>query len=82
MTGGQASADRTINKFVAMIEALPPDARRLWRSATRREFNIGIQAESTPAAFKLPLKPATVAAITSVKGTLLVTVYAPKLKSR
>ena len=74
--------DRTIAELVAMIEKLPARARKLWTTATRREFNIGIQAEKAPASFELQLLPKTVAAVARVNATFVVTVYAPKKRQQ
>ena len=42
------TADDAIRAFVEMVEALPPSARRCWRQATSRTFDIGIQAGLAP----------------------------------
>lgn len=43
--------------------------------ATRRDFNIGIQAGKQLWTFELGLSPATVAAIAALDGRVVVTVY-------
>ena len=77
--GWQGRADPIIVGFVRLIEHLAPGHRRVWNSAIRREFNIGIEAGLEPRSFELKLKPSTVAAIVRVGGTIVVTVYAPQL---
>src|SRR5687768_1809395 len=37
-----------LSEFVALVRALPEDARGVWDSATRRVFNIGIQSGLKP----------------------------------
>jgi hypothetical protein len=74
-----ANADRLIRRFVQLIDALPPKARRMWATAQRREFNIGIQAALKPHAFELRLQPETLVAAARVNGRVVVTVYAPDL---
>jgi hypothetical protein len=60
---------------VKLVKRLPRSERRLWNAATRREFNIGIQAASGPASYELPLDPATVRAAADVNATIGITVY-------
>jgi len=74
-----ANADRLIRRFVQLIDALSPKARRMWNTAQRREFNIGIQAAMKPHAFELRLQPETLVAAARVNGRIVVTVYAPDL---
>jgi hypothetical protein len=65
--------ERLIRHFVALVRGLPPAKRRLWDSARRREFNIGIQ--SGPTNYELHLDSATVQAAAAVKAAVGVTVY-------
>jgi hypothetical protein len=72
------TADEAIRAFVRMVEALPPFARRCWREASSRTFDIGIQAGLSPSPFEdVRLQPKTLQAVSRVVGTILVTVYAP-----
>ena len=36
--------DAGIRAFVSLIESLPPAARAVWRRATKRDFNVGVEA--------------------------------------
>jgi hypothetical protein len=73
------SADDTIVGLIRLIRALPRVHRNIWDSAQRREFNIGIQAGLEPHGFEVHLQERTLKAITDVRGTLVITVYAPDL---
>jgi hypothetical protein len=71
-------ADRLIWRFVQLIRKLPRPARRLWNEADAREFNIGIEAAEKSPPFEMRLQPKTMAAVVSVHGRIVVTVYAPE----
>ena len=75
MDGG--SVDETIVGLTRLVRNLPRVHRKTWNSATRREFNIGIEAGLTPPAFELPLQERTLKAVIDVGGVVVVTVYAP-----
>ena len=72
------SADRLVRELIALVDLLPPKARRCWTAASSRVFDIGIQAGLAPRNFEdVRLSPETVRAIARVQGTVVVTVYAP-----
>jgi hypothetical protein len=72
------SADRVVRDLIALVDSLPPQARRCWTAASSRVFDIGIQAGLAPRNFEdVRLSPATLRAVARVKGTVVVTVYAP-----
>ena len=72
------SADATIRGFCALIQKLPAAPRARWNSARTRDFNIGVQAATTPHAFELPIEAKTLQAIAAVGARVLVTVYAAR----
>ena len=61
-----------------MIRFLPSPARRLWRAAQAREFNVGIQAAEKSRMFELLLRPQTLEAVANLGGRIVITVYAPQ----
>ena len=73
------SADETIVGLTRLIQGLPRVHRKTWDSAQRREFNVGIEAGVEPHGFELRLHPRTLKAMTDLRGSLVVTVYAPDL---
>jgi hypothetical protein len=73
------SADDTILALARLIRNLPRGFRKIWDSAQRREFNIGIEAGLEPHDFELRLQQRTLKAVTDVRGVLVITVYAPDL---
>ena len=67
--------ERALRRFVDRVVALPPAAKRLWRRAQRREFNVGIQAAAEPHRFEWHLSPATLQAVAGVNARIGTTVY-------
>jgi hypothetical protein len=73
------SADDTIGGLIRLIRRLRGVHRKVWNSAQRREFNIGIECGLEPHGFELRLEQGTLQAISDVRGVLVITVYAPDL---
>jgi hypothetical protein len=71
-----SDADVAVRGFVSIVSTLPPSARRLWDDATRKEFNIGIQAGSTPPKLEIALESETVADVARLGARIGITVYA------
>jgi hypothetical protein len=71
------TADTRMRELVRLVRQLPPLPRKLWYSARSREFNLGIQAAAAPRYHELRLKPETLEAVARVKGSVVVTTYAP-----
>jgi hypothetical protein len=76
LVGQPRTPDTAIRRLVAAVQRLPARQRTRWNQATRRDFNIGIQAAEQPHASEFPIEPATVAMVTRVHGRIVVTVYA------
>ena len=74
-----AGPDGAIRNLVAAVRALPPRERARWRRATRRDFNVGIQAAALPASRELPIEAATVAMVAALGGRIVITVYGASL---
>jgi hypothetical protein len=67
--------DAGIRAFVSLIESLPPRARALWNGATRRDFNVGVEAADRSQQFTVLAE--TVASAGRVGGSITFTVYPP-----
>lgn len=76
-SGYRADAERLIGRFVAMVKALSKSNRELWDRAQSRDFNLGIETASRSRTFELRLDRDTLAAVAGVKGSVVITVYAP-----
>jgi hypothetical protein len=72
------SADATARALARLIETLPQPARRLWDTASARDFNIGIQAGLTPHAHEVRLSATTLEIIARLGGRIVVTTYSPE----
>jgi hypothetical protein len=75
-SGIRGSADSLIQALVALIRALPRSARQHWRNASRRSFNVGVQASTQPQSYELQLTPETLRAVAHVGADVTLTVYA------
>ena len=63
------------SQLVALVRALPEDARAAWDMATRRVFNIGIQAGREPHSTEWTLPADVLAELVEVGGAVTLTVY-------
>jgi hypothetical protein len=73
----QLSADQETRRLVSLVRGLPPLARRLWRGAQSRVFDIGVEAGLTPHSHALALSQDAVEGVANVQGRITVTTYAP-----
>jgi hypothetical protein len=71
------SLEETILAWVALVEKLPPRARRLWDQCERRSFNIGIQAEMSPDQMCFEMSKHTIMLLAEIQAEFVITVYAP-----
>jgi hypothetical protein len=71
------TADATIRRFCALIEALPKVERDLWNTAKARDFNVGVQAGTQPYSSEFPLAAETLKAAYDLGARIAFTVYAP-----
>ena len=69
----------TIRRFVTLIRKLPPRARRLWRDAKVREFNIGVQAGDTPNSWEFCLSPELLSDVAALGARIGFTVYSAEM---
>ncbi len=71
----QEDAELTIRRLVSALSSLPLAARRLWDTATLRQFSIGISAGYQPASLHVSLSAELLAEVASLGGSLEVVVY-------
>lgn len=81
IAGLARNADATIQALCAIVRSLPRPAAKLWKSANRRDFNVGVQAALEPVSYEIALAPETVRAVSEVKAQIVLTVYAPEQTS-
>jgi hypothetical protein len=75
----QKDADSLVQGFVNLVHALPPRTLKLWNEAKCRDFNVGIQSATKPHCHELRLSVETVEAVARVRGSVVITTYAPTL---
>jgi len=68
--------DAALRELTAAVRSLSPAARRQWRAAVRRDFNIRIQGGARPPSLALALEPATLAAVAALGARIVITVSA------
>jgi len=73
------TVDATNRRFCRLIRALTPAQRRLWKKATRRDLNIGIQGTVEGNTFQIEAE--TVEAAAAVGARIVITVYGSRLAS-
>ncbi len=79
-SGWQQEPDPIIMEFAKLITGLPEEARALWNTASERRFDIGCGAPAGPGARSIVLRPATVAVIADLNGTVVMTIYPAELR--
>ena len=70
------NADTAIRDFAALINGLPRAKRKLWDTATIRDFNIGVQSKGKAKPYEVKLTTRTMKAVSSLNARVVVTVYA------
>jgi hypothetical protein len=74
--GQPKTADQAVRALVRSVERLPAPARRCWNQATRRTFDIGIQAGLAPRCYEdVTLEQRTIQAVARIGGQLHITIY-------
>jgi hypothetical protein len=75
IAGIPKSADQVIRKFVQLIDALPPAARKHWDRAIRRDFSVGLEAGTETSVLDIAIEAETVAAAARLNARIVITVY-------
>jgi hypothetical protein len=70
-------AEVCIRAMLRVLHRMSPKARRCWRSATVRDFAVGVQSGAKPFLFEVPISAATLADVAKLGGRIVLTVYAP-----
>jgi len=75
------NADTGIKALAALVRRLPASARKIWKNAQTKDFNIGIQGGIKPFYCEFPLKAKTLGEVARLGARVVVTVYAVETKS-
>jgi hypothetical protein len=71
-----------IARLVQLVRRLPPSARRCWKSARQRRFDIGVQAVGTGGPYATHITAATLRRVAEEDAEIAITVYAPSARER
>jgi hypothetical protein len=74
-SGCSPHASATIHELASAIEALRGNARRAWRDATVRDFNIGVELERGVRYIELGIDPAATRRVVALGGRIVFTAY-------
>jgi hypothetical protein len=69
------SADHAVRRLATIIGALPLPARRLWKGAQRRSFNLGFESGHHPHCLETMVSPEAVQAVAALGASIVVTIY-------
>jgi hypothetical protein len=76
--GTPQSAERVARGLLDQVEALSPAAKRSWKAAFRRVFDIGVQAGVQTRTFEeIVLKTETLRRLAAVGASVQITLYPP-----
>jgi len=76
--GTSKTAEAAARSLLMQVEGLSRAARQSWKAASRRTFDIGVQAGAFPGAFeKVVLGPETLRRIAALGAQVQITIYAP-----
>lgn len=81
LTNHGQSADALTRALVRRVDRLPPVAKKLWKGADSRVFNVGIQAGLEPHNHETLLTSETLRMVARVGGAITITTYAPLLRA-
>lgn len=77
--GNANTAEAAARLLLEHVATLSPVARRCWNQASKRTFDVGVQAGMGARAFEgVQLSPGTILRIASIGARLRVTVYPPE----
>lgn len=73
------SLPSVVAELIAIVRALPDDARAAWDAAARRVFNVGFQSGRTPHSTQWSIDANLLTALGELEVDLVVTVYGADL---
>ena len=71
-----ADVNDLVREFVRLIDGLSAESRRLWDSAQRRDFNVGMIGGFRPHSFEFRLDPDVLESAVRLKAGVVMTIYA------
>jgi hypothetical protein len=82
LAGWTDDADATIQGLARLLRRLPRTEGKIWDRATRRDFNIGVQAAARCQPYIVEISARAVQMVSKLEGRILVTVYCPEYPRR
>ena len=76
------SATAALRAFVRLVRRLPPAARKVWRTARRRDFDAGFELGTQTRVLVLSIPPEVVQEASAIGGRIVFTIYPPSSGSR
>ena len=64
--------------FAKLFDRLPTRAKRIWKNATHKEFDIGIQSGFQPKPAEWVLEPKVIETVARLGAKVRITVYSPE----
>jgi hypothetical protein len=74
--------DGTIHALCSLIERLSSGGRHLWKSARRKEFDIGYDVRSSEQSLRFTIRANTLQRVSNLGATLAVTLYRDRVTTR
>jgi len=65
-----------IREFIRIVKSLPPTARTVWDSASKRVFDVGLQSGRQPPSMSYSIGAETLREAADLKTDLVITLYA------
>jgi len=75
IAGSHAGPNGDIKYFVALVDALSPEARALWNACYSRVFDIGYRSGSGTSSYRSELRSNTIQALANLNAVIVVTIY-------
>jgi hypothetical protein len=76
------SPEEVILGFAKLVDKLPASAKRIWKNATHKEFDIGIQSGFQPKPAEWVLEPKVIETLARLGAQIRITVYSPEAEIR
>jgi hypothetical protein len=75
IAGSHAGPNEDIKYFVALVEALPPNARALWEGCYSRVFDLGYSSGNETPSHTSELRSNTIQAMAALNASVAITIY-------
>lgn len=70
-----------IQEYRSLVEGLTPEAKRVWDSCSKREFDFGYESGETPNNFHSRVSAGSIKSLAKLGGSVAITIYPLKLEN-